>query len=487
MANRFFRAIPSAATGTVLATLAALTVSACAIGPDYKRPPVDTGMAFKEAEGWKLADPSDALDRGDWWTVFNDPELNSLEKQVEVSNQNLIQAEAAYSQAKALVEQTQATIFPNVTGTGSATRTKSAAGAVGGTNLPSSQLVNNQVSGHLAATWDIDVWGRIRRSIEAAKDQAKASEADIANAKLSAQITLANDYVELREQDEATRLLDESIVGYRKTLEITQNKYDAGVAAQSDVLTAQTTLQTAQAEAVDIARTRAALEHAIAVLTGQPPSKLTIAPLQTFDLVAPQIPAGVPSTLLERRPDVAAAERIMAAANAQIGVNLAGYFPDLSLSGNVGNNASALNQLFNSASNSWSIGATLTQTIFDAGATQGRVNAARALYNEDVAGYRQTVLTALEQVEDAIAAIRVSEVEEQLRLQASKEADQAEVITTNQYQAGTVDYTTLVVAQATALSARTTAVQTTLLRLQSTISLISALGGGWQPTHSKMG
>ena len=487
MANRFFRAIPSAAPGTVLATLAALTVSACAIGPDYKRPPVDTGMAFKEAEGWKLANPSDALDRGDWWTVFNDPELNSLEKQVEVSNQNLIQAEAAYSQAKALVEQTQATIFPNVTGTGSATRTKSAAGAVGGTNLPSSQLVNNQVSGHLAATWDIDVWGRIRRSIEAAKDQAKASEADIANAKLSAQITLANDYVELREQDEATRLLDESIVGYRKTLEITQNKYDAGVAAQSDVLTAQTTLQTAQAEAVDIARTRAALEHAIAVLTGQPPSKLTITPLQTFDLVAPQIPAGVPSTLLERRPDVAAAERIMAAANAQIGVNLAGYFPDLSLSGNVGNNASALNQLFNSASNSWSIGATLTQTIFDAGATQGRVNAARALYNEDVAGYRQTVLTALEQVEDAIAAIRVSEVEEQLRLQASKEADQAEVITTNQYQAGTVDYTTLVVAQATALSARTTAVQTTLLRLQSTISLISALGGGWQRTHSKMG
>ena len=487
MANRFFRAIPSAAPGTVLATLAALTVSACAIGPDYKRPPVDTGMAFKEAEGWKLANPSDALDRGDWWTVFNDPELNSLEKQVEVSNQNLIQAEAAYSQAKALVEQTQATIFPNVTGTGSATRTKSAAGAVGGTNLPSSQLVNNQVSGHLAATWDIDVWGRIRRSIEAAKDQAKASEADIANAKLSAQITLANDYVELREQDEATRLLDESIVGYRKTLEITQNKYDAGVAAQSDVLTAQTTLQTAQAEAVDIARTRAALEHAIAVLTGQPPSKLTITPLQTFDLVAPQIPAGVPSTLLERRPDVAAAERIMAAANAQIGVNLAGYFPDLSLSGNVGNTASALNQLFNSASNSWSIGATLTQTIFDAGATQGRVNAARALYNEDVAGYRQTVLTALEQVEDAIAAIRVSEVEEQLRLQASKEADQAEVITTNQYQAGTVDYTTLVVAQATALSARTTAVQTTLLRLQSTISLISALGGGWQPTHSKMG
>jgi NodT family efflux transporter outer membrane factor (OMF) lipoprotein len=487
MAIRFFRAIPSAASATVLAALAALTVSACAVGPDYKRPAIDTGVAFKEAEGWKLANPSDALDRGDWWTVFNDPQLNTLEMQVEVSNQNLIQAEAAYSQAKALVEQTQATIFPDVVGTGTATRTKSAATTSNGAAIPSSALVSNQVGGRLAATWDIDVWGRIRRSIEAAKDQAKASEADIANAKLSAQITLANDYVQLREQDEARRLLDQTIAGYSKTVEITKNKFDAGVAAESDMLTAQTTLQTAQAEAVDIARTRAALEHAIAVLTGQPPSKLTIAPLQTFTLVPPQIPVGLPSTLLERRPDVAASERVMAAANAQIGVNVAGFFPDLSLSGNVGNNASALNKLFSSANNSWSLGATLTQTIFDAGATQGRVNAARAVYREDLAGYRQTVLTALQQVEDAIAAVRVSEAEEQLRLQASKEADQAESIVTNQYQAGTVDYTTLVVAQATALSARTTAVQTTLLRLQSTINLISALGGGWQPTHSKMG
>lgn len=486
MAIRYFRAIPSAASGTALATLAALAVSACAVGPDYKRPAVDTGVAFKEAEGWKLATPSDALDRGDWWTVFNDPLLDNLEKQVEVSNQNLIQAEAAYSQAKALVEQTQATIFPDVTGTASATKSKTA-GVNSGTPASVAGLTTNNYGARAAASWDIDVWGRIRRSIEAAKDQAKASEADIANAKLSAQITLANDYVQLREQDEAKRLLDQTITAYTKTLEITQNKFNAGVAAESDVLTAQTTLQTAQAEAVDIARTRAALEHAIAVLTGQPPSKLTIAPLQTFNLVAPQVPVGVPSTLLERRPDVAAAERVMAAANAQIGVNLAGFFPDLSLSGAVGNNASALNQLFNSASNSWSLGATLTQTIFDAGATQGRVNAARAVYNEDLAGYRQTVLTALQQVEDAIAAVRVSEVEEQLRLQASKEADQAEAIATNQYEAGTVDYTTLVVAQATALSARTTAVETTLLRLQSTINLISALGGGWQPTKSKMG
>lgn len=481
MALRRLRAIPSHATGSVLAALAALTVSACAIGPDYKRPAVDTGVVFKEAEGWKLAHPSDALDRGDWWTVFNDPQLDSLEKQVEVSNQNLIQAEAAYRQAQALVAQTQATIFPNVTGAASASRSK-AAGLSGG---PSPPPVNN-FGLKAAASWDIDVWGRIRRQIEAAKDQARASQADIANAKLSAQITLANDYMQLREQDEVKRLLDQTIAGYSKTLEIIQNKYNAGVSAQSDVLTAQTTLQGAQAQAVDLARTRAALEHAIAVLTGQPPSKLTIAPLPAFNLTPPQIPVGLPTALLERRPDVAASERVMAAANAQIGVNLAGFFPDLSLSGGVGNNASVLSKLFNSTSNSWSIGANLTQTLFDAGATQGRVAAARAVYDEDVASYRQTVLTALQQVEDAIAAVRVSEAEEQLRLQASKEADQAEAITTNQYQAGTVDYTTLVVSQATALNARTAAVQSTLLRLQSTVNLISALGGGWQPAQARM-
>ncbi len=484
MAHRPLRAIP--ASGTVLCSLAALALSACAVGPNYKRPPIDTGVAFKEAEGWTLAMPSDALDRGDWWTVFNDPTLDNLERQVEISNQNLAQAEAAYSQAKALVEQNQATLFPDVTAAGSATRSKTAAGNFGG-GVSSSSTTTNQYGARLAAAWDIDVWGRIRREVEAAKDQAKASEADIANARLSAQITLANDYVQLREQDEAKRLLDQTIAGYARTLQITQNKFNAGVSGQSDVLTAQTTLQSAQAQAVDLARTRAALEHAIAVLTGQPPSRLTIAPLPTFALVAPQVPVGVPSTLLERRPDVAAAERVMAAANAQIGVNIAGFFPDLSLSGNDGYSTSAVSRLFSAANNSWSLGATLTQTVFDAGATQGRVRASEAVYRQDVAGYRQTVLVALQQVEDAIAAIRVAEVEEQLRQQASKEADQAETIATNQYQAGTVDYTTLVVAQATALSARTSSVQATLLRLQSTINLISALGGGWQPTKSKMG
>ncbi|HUO21845.1 MAG TPA: efflux transporter outer membrane subunit [Caulobacteraceae bacterium] len=463
---------------------AGLSLSACAIGPDYRRPPVDVGATFKEADGWTLAAPSDALDKGQWWTVFNDPVLNDLEAQVEVSNQNLAAAEAAFSQAKALVEENQASFFPQVSGTADASRAKSRSVSTGG---PSVSQVSNNYSLGGSATWDIDVWGRIRREVESARDQAKASEADIANAKLSAQISMANDYLALREQDEAKRLLDQSIAGYAKTLEITRNKFNAGVAAQSDVLTAQTTLQTAQAQAVDIVRTRAALEHAIAVLEGKPPSKVSIAALPTFNLVAPQVPVGVPSTLLERRPDVAAAERVMAAANAQIGVNLAGFFPDLSLNGADGVSNSVLSRLFNASSNTWSIGAGLTQTVFDAGLTQGKVRAAKAVYNEDVATYRQTVLTALQQVEDAIAAERVLQSEEQLRLQASKEADQAEQITTNQYSAGTIDYTALVVAQATALSARETAVQTTLARLQNAVNLISALGGGWQPTKDKMG
>ena len=265
---RFLRPIP--ATGAVLgALLAATSLAGCAVGPDYKRPAVDTGAAFKEAEGWKLAQPSDALEKGQWWTVFNDPVLSDLEKQVEVSNQNLIAAEAAFSQSKALVEQAQSSLFPSVTGT--AGTSQSGGGAARTTAGKSFSLAG-------AATWDIDVWGRIRRQIESAKDQAKASEADIANARLSAQISLATAYMSLREQDEAKRLLDETIAGYARTVQITQNKYNAGVSAKSDLLEAQTTLQSAQAQAVDLARTRAALEHAIAVLTGQPPSKLTIAP-----------------------------------------------------------------------------------------------------------------------------------------------------------------------------------------------------------------
>jgi NodT family efflux transporter outer membrane factor (OMF) lipoprotein len=478
-------------------TAIALALAGCAVGPNYARPSAPTPTTYKEVEGWTQAQPSDAMDKGEWWTIFNDPVLNDLEAKVTVSNQNLKAAEANYRQALALLDEQRATLFPSVNLTGSATRSKSASsgssfggtgastgtstGTTTGTTLSSSSSGQtfNQYSAKLGATWDLDVWGRIRRSIESAKDNAQASQADIANAKLSAQVLLAADYIQLRASDEQKRLIDLSVKYYADTLRITQNRYAVGTAARSDVLTAQTQVKSAQASAVDLLKQRAQYEHAIAVLIGQPPANLTLA-LQPWNLVVPSVPLGMPSTLLERRPDIAAAERTMASANAQIGVNIAGYFPDLSLSGSDGFAASALSHFFSAANNSWSIGANVTQTVFDAGATSARVRAARAVYDSNVANYRQTVLNAFQQVEDNVAALRVLESEYALDKEASEEADEAEKIVENQYKAGQVDFTTVVVAQNTALNARRTEIVTAGSRMVALVDLISALGGGWQ-------
>ncbi len=472
-------------------TAIALALAGCAVGPNYSRPSAPTPTTYKEVEGWTQAQPSDAMDKGEWWTIFNDPVLNDLEAKVTVSNQNLKAAEANYRQALALLDEQRATLFPSVNLTGSATRSKSASsgfsttGATTGTTTGttfssgSSNQTYNQYSAKLGATWDLDVWGRIRRSIESAKDTAQASQADIANAKLSAQVLLAADYVQLRATDEQKRLIDLSVKYYADTLRITQNRYAVGTAARSDVLTAQTQVKSAQASAVDLLKQRAQYEHAIAVLIGQPPANLTLA-LQPWNLVVPPVPVGMPSTLLERRPDIAAAERTMASANAQIGVNIAGYFPDLSLSGSDGFAATALSHFFSAANNSWSIGANVTQTVFDAGATSARVRAARAAYDSNVANYRQTVLNAFQQVEDNVAALRVLESEYALDKEASEEADEAEKIVENQYKAGQVDFTTVVVAQNTALNARRTEIVTAGSRMVALVDLISALGGGWQ-------
>jgi NodT family efflux transporter outer membrane factor (OMF) lipoprotein len=472
-------------------TAIGLVLAGCAVGPNYARPAAPTAAAFKEAEGWAQAQPADAAVRGQWWTLFNDPVLNDLEAKVEVSNQNLIAAEAAYRQARAILDEQRATIFPAVNLTASAARSKSASsglngatngtttGTTAGAGAGSSGRTVNQYTAKLGATWDVDVWGRIRRSIEAARDTAQASNADLANAKLSAQVLLAVDYIQLRMADEQKRLIDLTVKGYAENLRIAQNRYNVGVGARSDVLSAQTQLKSAQASAVDLLRTRAQFEHAIAVLTGQAPANLTLTQA-TWTLTVPPVPVGMPSTLLERRPDIASAERRMAAANAQIGVNIAGYFPDISLSGSDGFSSTTLSRFFAAANNSWSLGANLAQTVFDAGATSARVRAARAGYDQQVANYRQTVLTAFQQVEDNIAALRVLEAEYELDLAASQNADEAEKIVGNQYQAGQVDFTTLVVAQNTALTARRTLIQTAGNRMVALTDLISALGGGWQ-------
>ena len=472
------------------AALAALglVLSGCMVGPNYARPSAEPSgvaapQAFKEADGWKQAEPSDAVSRQDWWKVFGDPLLDGLEAQVLVSNQNLAQSEAAYRQALALLEQQRATLFPTVNLTGSATDAKSASGFTSATGFAStaSQAVQTYTT-RLGLSWDLDLWGRIRRSIEAARATAQASAGDLANATLSAQTLLAADYFQLREADEEKRLIDQTVKGYADSLRIAQNRFNVGVGARSDVLTAQTQLESAQAQAVDLVRTRATLEHAIAVLVGEPPANLTIQ-LAAWNPVVPAVPVTMPSALLERRPDIAAAERRVQAANAQIGVQTAGFFPDLAVSGQDGFTATALSRLFQTTSNTWSIGATATQTLLDWGATRARVRQARASYDASVAAYRQTVLSAFQQVEDNIAALRVLETEYALDAESSTNADEAERIVNNQYQAGQVDFTSVVVAQNTAFSARRTALQAARNRLVAMVDLVQALGGGWNASQ----
>ena len=474
-----------------LASASAVLLSGCLVGPNYVRPSAPTTPHFKEAEGWIPAQPNDAAPRGDWWTVFNDPVLNDLEAKVVVSNQNLAAAEAAYRQAHAMVAEDRAQLFPTVSVNGEATRTGShnnvpiITGTGTTTTTPGTTSTGTTVySAHSSyqldgqASWAPDLWGKIRRTVEGAKANAQASAADIANARLSAQAELATDYVQLRADDELKRLTDVTVEGYARSLTITQNQYNAGVAAKSDLLTAQTQLENAQAQSADYVRQRQLMEHAIAVLAGEAPADLTIAPT-TWTLTPPDVPVSVPSTLLLRRPDVAAAERQAAYANAQIGVQVSAYYPTLNLTGEFGSSGSNLGSLFSASSTFWSLGASAAETVLDFGARKARVQEAKAAYDEAVAQYRQTVLSAFQGVEDQLASVRVLAQETPFRTEASQAADAAERIALNQYRAGTTTYTTVVVAQTTALSARTTLISNQESRIVAALTLIQDLGGGW--------
>jgi len=457
--------------------LGASALGACMVGPNYKRPTAEITPAYKEAPpGWTVAAPSDAADRRDWWTVFDDPVLNDLEQRVEVSNQNLRAAEAAYRQAEALVSQQRAALWPTVSLDATADRSGGGGASVGSGNTAG--RAGN--SFHVGATgsWEPDLWGKIRRTIANAKDNAQASAADLANARLSAQATLALDYIQLRQLDEQKRILDATVDAYARSLTVTQNKYAVGVAAKSDVLSAQTQLSNAQASNTDLVQQRAKLEHAIAILTGRAPAEVTIEPA-AWTLKVPGIPAGVPSTLLQRRPDIAGAERRAAAADEEIGVAVAAYFPSLTLTGQYGFSSSELSQLLKASSSSWSIGASAAETVFDAGARHAQVREARAAYDQAVANYRQAVLAGLGEVEDNLAAQRVLAAEQAQRDQAMAAAVENERIVSNQYNAGQVDYTSVVVAQTSALSARQSALGNQASQLAASVNLISALGGGW--------
>lgn len=448
--------------------LAASALAACEVGPNYHRPAAPEPQAYKEVAGWTAANPSDAADRADWWTVFGDPVLDDLEQKVAVSNQNLAAAEAAYQAAHALVAEQRANLFPNITATGSAS------GSGGGGPPGTAQSYRLGLGG----TWEPDLWGRIRRGIENAKANAQTSAADVVNARLSAQLELAADYITLRQFDEQKRIDDATVAAFGQSLDITRNKYNAGTVSLSDVRQAETQLYNERALDTDLEQQRARVEHAIAILTGQAPADVSIAPAP-WTLKPVEIPPGVPSTLLQRRPDIAASERQAAAASANIGVQTAGYFPNLTLTGGGGTEAAQIGQLFSPQSFFWSLGASAAQTVFDAGATHARVSQAKAQYDQAVANYRQTVLTALGQVEDNLAAQRVLAAELVDRQATVAAADSALTIAENQYKAGTVDYTTVVTAQTADLSAHNAELALEAGRLTTTVDLIVALGGGW--------
>ncbi len=464
------------------ATIALLlaVLSACTVGPDYVKPKVETPPSYKEVEGWKKAEPQDSISRGSWWTIYNDEQLNALEAQVNISNQNLAAAEAQYRQALALVQVARAAYFPTATLGPSVSRSRSSAntssnarGAMGESFTYTDLLSSGQV------TWQPDLWGKVRRQVESSKASAQASDADLEGVRLSMQGQLAQDYFLLRTLDSQKKILTTTVDNYKKFLELTKNRYATGVAAQFDVLTAQTQLETAETQLIDTGVQRAQLEHAIAVLMGKAPSDVTI-PATPLNLTPPDIPSGIPSELLERRPDIAAAERQAAAANALIGVAEAAYYPNVTLSATGGFEASSLARWFLWPSRFWTLGpAAVQETLLDGGLRRAQTEQARAAYDASAATYRQTVLAGFQQVEDDLAALRILEQEAKAADAAADSAKKNVVITINQYKVGTASALDVIVTEATALNNELTAVNVLGRRLNADVLLVQALGGGW--------
>ena len=471
-----------------------LLLVGCSVGPDYVRPPAPVPPAYKENIGWKVAQPRDELPRSKWWEIYNDSQLNALEEQVDISNQNIAAAEANFRQALALIRVARAAFFPTITGGPSwsrfrrseniysSSRTLAGASGTGVTPGTISTVPGYTISDYLlnfSATWELDIWGLVRRSVEASKATAQASAATLEGARLSAHATLAQSYFQLRCLDEQRRLLDDIALADQKILDLTKNRYAQGVASRNDVAIAETALKNTQAQAIALGVQRAQLEHAIATLLGKPASVFSI-PKVPINLSIPPIPAGVPSELLERRPDIATAERNMAAANAQIGVAVAAYYPTITLSATGGFEASTAPLWFTWPSRFWSLGAAALQTIFQGGALIAQADAARAAYDSNVATYRQTVLNGFQQVEDNLAALRILEEEAKVQDEAVKAARLSVILSTNQYHAGTISTLDLMVVVTTARNNEITAVTILSSRMTASVQLIMALGGGWK-------
>ena len=455
-----------------------LSLGGCMVGPDYKKPPPASAPtpAYKEVEGvnFRPALPRDTIDRGPWWTIYDDPALDQLMAEVDVSNQTLKEDEALYRQAVALIRQTQSGLYPTVTYSGAGTQS---GGSSSGTGTATNSV--GKLSVGSALSWEIDIWGSIRRTIESDAAAAQASAGTLAAARLSIQSSLATAYFSLRISDDALDLYRRSIAAYERSLTIVQNQVNAGTASRLDLVQAQTILEQTRALYVAEGAVRAVFEHAVAALVGKMPAEVSVAKAPLPGTV-PTLDAGAPSSLLERRPDVASAERSMAAANAQIGIAVAAYYPQFTFDASITFLSTMLSNLLSIGSAVWSLGPSLAGTAIDGGARGAQVEGARANYDKAIAIYRQTVITAFQQVEDALAQQRYFQLQEAIQRRAVAAANEAVQLSLNQYQAGTVAYTTVVTAQNTALSAEQTLLNVRLNRFTASSSLVTALGGGWR-------
>ena len=454
-------------TSLAVAIAAIAVASGCTVGPDYVRPTAEAPPAYKEMPPAKPAEPADTASKGPWWDVYGDAQLSALEEQVAAANQSLRVAEANYRQAQAIVQQARAGLFPTVGVNLNATRARAAG------------VTQSFYTLGLPVDWEVDLWGKIRRQVEGSEASAQASAADLESTRLSLQAQLAQSYFALRIADRDKKLLDETVAVYTREVELTENRYKAGVAARSDVVQAEAQLQQAQVQAVDIGVSRAQLEHAIAILIGKAPAEFSLAPTDTINALPP-VPPAVPSELLERRPDIAGAERHVAAANAQIGVATAAFYPTLSLTGNFGFASSSFSNWISVPHRVWSLGAALATPLFDAGLRKAQRDETIAAYDAAVATYRQTVLGGFQEVEDNLAALRILEQEAAVQQTALQSARLAVELAINQYRAGLINYINVVLLQAAALNAERNAVELDGRRLAASATLIKALGGGWR-------
>jgi NodT family efflux transporter outer membrane factor (OMF) lipoprotein len=462
---------------TALLALAMVSLSGCVVGPKYHQPAVQAPPAYKEVGDWKPAQPNDQNLGGSWWKIFLDPQLDALEEQVNVSNQNLKAAEAQFQQARAALRYNRADYFPTVTVAPSATRTRVSA------NRPPPNSIFNGISENdfvlpFSVSYQADVWGRIRKNVESYREQAQASAADLATVNLSMHADLALDYFQARSLDAQEQLLNSTVTDYEQALELNENRFQGGIASEVEVEQAKTQLQTTRAAAIDVGVLRAQYEHAVAILIGKPPAEFSLPPLP-LTAPPPHVPISVPSELLERRPDIAAAERRVASANAQIGVAKSAYYPSINLSASGGFESSAITTLINGPSGLWSIGLSAVGTVFDVGRRRALTDQARAAYDFQVAAYRQNVLSGFQQVEDNLAAVRILENEAKVQDEAVVAAQKSLDLSVTRYKGGVTSYLEVITAQSAALADEVTAVNILGRRMANTVLLIQALGGGW--------